>query len=286
MRPEIELLRLVTVHPVVVHFAVGGLPVILVAYLVARWRRSAAWAFVGDVAVTVTAAAAVAALASGLLSNVLVPWPGGLETWRAIHLGGGITSALALSALAVGRLSSRRHHPVSGNGALAGAVIAAALVSFTGWVGGDVLVFHSGMAVKAAAYGATAPPTSTRHRPPRDLLGAMRQIRASWAVSSDLIAAMIVEEPRDQDFAVIADQSRRIDALAGFVVAMADPSAAAPQGDGRDRKSRPHLAQMARELATRARSLEASGQQRDLAAAARAIGAMEATCAACHDTER
>src|SRR5689334_2548968 len=137
MRPEIEIVRLVTLHPALVHFALGGLPIMLVAYLLARWRRSERWTFVGDVAVTITAAAATASLASGLLSNAIVPWPGGLETWRAIHLAGGITSALVLITLTVGRLSARRRRPVSGNGALAGALLAAAVVGFTGWVGGD-----------------------------------------------------------------------------------------------------------------------------------------------------
>src|SRR5205814_2059357 len=131
MRPEIEIFRLVTLHPALVHFALGGLPILVVAYVLARWRRSERWSFVGDVAATVTAAAATASLASGLLSNALVPWPGGLESWRALHLAGGVASALALVTLAVGRLAARRRHPVSGNAALAGSLIAAAFVAFT-----------------------------------------------------------------------------------------------------------------------------------------------------------
>jgi uncharacterized membrane protein len=281
MRPEIELLRLVTIHPALVHFALGGLPIILVSYLLARWRRSERWSFVGDVATVVTAAAAAASLASGLLSNALVPWPGGLETWRAIHLAGGVASAVALVTLAVGRLWARRRHPVSGNAAAAGALVAAMVAGFTGWVGGDVLVFHSGMAVKAAALGASAPPTSTRRRPPRDLLEAMRQIRGSWAVTNVLVTAMIVEEPSDRDFDVIADQSRHIEELAAWVARTA-PSGARDRGKQGDS----HLAQMAKELGARALVVESSGRQRDLAATARAVGAMEAVCAGCHDTRR
>jgi uncharacterized membrane protein len=279
MRPEIEFLRLVTVHPAVVHFALGGLPITVVAYLVARWRRSERWAFVGDVAVTITAAAATASLASGLLSNALVPWPGGLETWRAIHLAGGITSATVLITLTVARLWARRRQPVSGNGALAGALIAAAVVGFTGWVGGDVLVFHAGMAVKGAAYGATAPPTSSRRRVPRDLLDAMRLIRASWAASSDLAAAMIVEQPEERDFDVIVDQAGRLEQLARWVAAT---------GGGSREQPRPasHLSRMATDLATRAQGVAASARQQDLSAVTNALGAMESVCAHCHDTER
>jgi uncharacterized membrane protein len=278
MRPFVELVRLVTVHPALVHFAVGGIPIMLVAYVVARWARSERWSFVGDVAAVVTAAAAMASLASGLLANALVPWPGGLETWRAIHLTGGAISAAALVSLAVARLSVRRRHPVIGNAALGGALLASTAVLFTGWVGGDVLVFHSGMAVKAAAYGATAPPTSTRRRPPGDLLDAMRQIRASWAASSDLVAAMIVEQPEERDFGVIVDQSRRIEDLARWVAS----------NGARGPREQPgaHLARMATELGTRAQRLEASARQHDLPATASALGGMEAVCADCHHTDR
>jgi uncharacterized membrane protein len=285
MRPQIEILRLVTIHPALVHFALGGLPIILLSYLLARWQRSERWSFVGDVATVVTAAAATASLASGLLSNALVPWPGGLETWRAIHLSGGVASAVALVTLAVARLAVRRRSPGSGNAAVAGALVAAALVGFTGWVGGDVLVFHSGMAVKAAAYGATAPPTSTRRRLPRDLLDAMRQIRASWAATNVLVSAMIVEEPEDRDFDVLTDQSRRIEELASWV-ARAAPSGAQDGSQDGSKKGSSHLSQMAKDLEVRARGLEASGRQHDLAAAATSVGAMEAVCAGCHDTER
>jgi uncharacterized membrane protein len=276
MRPELEIFRPVTLHPALVHFALGGLPIVLVAYLVARWRRSERWSFVGDVAVTITAAAAVASLASGLLSNALVPWPGGLETWRAIHLAGGIASALSLVTLAVARLSARRRQPVSGTRALGGALIAAAVVGFTGWVGGDVLVFHAGMAVKGAAYGATAPPTSSRRRVPSDLLDAMRLIRASWAATSDLAATMIVEEPEERDFDVIVEQAARVEELARWVTG----------GGGQAPKEGSHFSRMATDLAMRVQTLGSSARQHDLVAVTTALGATAAVCAHCHDTER
>jgi uncharacterized membrane protein len=282
MRPQIEIVRLMTVHPALVHFALGGLPIMLVGYLLAWWRRSERWAFVGDVAAVITAAAATASLASGLLSNALVPWPGGLETWRAIHLTGGVASALILNTLAISRLVGRRRHPVSGNGAVAGALTAAAVVGFTGWVGGDVLVFHSGMAVKAAGYGATAPPTSTARRVPHDLLDAMGQIRGSWAATTDLAAAMIVEEPHDRDFDVIVDQSRRLEELARWVAATGGKSGR----PGDEAKAGSHLARMATDLATRAQALGASARQRDLPAVTTALGQTESVCAHCHDSER
>jgi uncharacterized membrane protein len=285
MRSGIELVRIETIHPALVHFVIGALPIILLAYSLARWQRSERWSFVGDVAVTLTAAFAVIATVFGLISNAVVPWPGGLESWRAIHLIGGICSALVMVALAVGRVRARRRRPVSGNGALAGAVIAGAVVSITGWIGGDVLVFHSGMAVKAAANGATSPATSTRHQVPRDLLDAMRQVRGSWAVANTMISAMIVEEPKDHDYDVIVDHSRRLEELGRWIATTASARTPGEAGDDPKRR-RSTLAELANALTARAASLEATGREHDLVSAAKALGDLEAACARCHDTQR
>lgn len=41
--PGMEIIRLVTVHPMLVHFTLGGLPLIILAYAVAARRQSARW---------------------------------------------------------------------------------------------------------------------------------------------------------------------------------------------------------------------------------------------------
>jgi uncharacterized membrane protein len=283
MRSGIELVRLETIHPALVHFVVGALPIILLAYALAWRRQSERWSFVGDVAAGLTAAFAVVAMVFGLVSNAVVPWPGGLESWRAVHLTGGITSAIVLVSLALGRLRVRQRQPISGSGALVGALIAVVVVSVTGWVGGDVLVFHSGMAVKAAANGATAPATSTHPWVPRDLLDAMRQVRGSWAVANTMISAMIVEEPHDRDYDVIVDQSRRIEELGKWIVTS---SAHVEKSRREQQPSASSLGEMAKALAARAGSLGATGRERDLVSAAKALGDLEAACAHCHDTQR
>ena len=39
----ISVVRLVTIHPVLTHFTIGGLPLIIIAYTVAVWLRSPLW---------------------------------------------------------------------------------------------------------------------------------------------------------------------------------------------------------------------------------------------------
>src|SRR5207302_5671801 len=85
-----HLVRIETIHPALAHFTVGGLPLIVVAYAIAVWRRSPAWTLVGDAGLVVTAALTLGTAAFGLVSNAVVPWPGGLEEWRQIHLIGGV----------------------------------------------------------------------------------------------------------------------------------------------------------------------------------------------------
>ena len=80
----LHVVRLATVHPLLAHFTIGGLPLILIAYALSVWRRSPAWTLVGDAALVVTAALTLGTGAFGLVSNavVLVPsmvWNGPRE---------------------------------------------------------------------------------------------------------------------------------------------------------------------------------------------------------------
>lgn len=67
-----ELFRLVTVHPALVHFAIGTIPVILLGYAVGWGRRSASWTLVGDVALVATALLTLIAAGFGLVSFFVV----------------------------------------------------------------------------------------------------------------------------------------------------------------------------------------------------------------------
>src|SRR5579883_555912 len=98
---SLSVLRLVTVHPSLVHFTIGALPLLLLAYAVAAWRRSERWTFVGDVTLFVTAVLTLLVAAFGLVASFVMAWPADVGTWRWIHLavGAGVTAALLVFAL-------------------------------------------------------------------------------------------------------------------------------------------------------------------------------------------
>ena len=218
-----HVVRLATIHPALAHFTIGGLPLIVIAYAMAVWRRSPAWTLVGDAALVVTAALT---LGTGPLR------PG-------IERGGALAGRHRDLALDPSRLSASRRRRCSRRFAVlrlcsvarirrfrrrcsAALVIVAGVAVFTGWVGGEVLVFHSGMAVRAAGDGALAPPVFDSTRRPKDFLDAMRQVRAAWAAINTRLAWMLVQHPRDEDFA--AHRARRA------------AHGRAHQGDGRRRR--------------------------------------------------
>ena len=288
----IEVVRLSTVHPALVHFTIGALPLIVFAYAIAARRRSERWTFAADAALVVTAALTIATAAFGLVSNAVVPWPGGLELWRWLHLGFGAASAAALLALAAVRLSQRRTGSTSGGGTFIAALVIALAIGFTGWVGGEVLVFRSGVAVRAAGDGALAPP-AVRARSPKHLLDAMDRLRAAWAAAESTTSAMIVQQPSDRDFRAIEDDARGMSQLSAWIATEgprslpnasqliahhheADAHEHAPMTAGE------HLSVMARELGEKTASLEKAARARDVVGTARLLGAIQADCAECH----
>jgi uncharacterized membrane protein len=299
----IEIVRLSTVHPALVHFTIGTLPLIVTAYAVAARRRSERWTFAGDAALAITAAITVATAAFGLVSNAVVPWPGGLALWRWLHLGFGAASAAALLVFATVRWWRRQTSPTSGGGTFVAALVVTLLVGFTGWIGGEVLVFRSGMAVRAAGDGALAPPAMPA-RTPRDLVDAMGRLRAAWASAESALSSMIVQEPRAQTFAAIERDARQMSELAEWMAkegARSMPNAGAPSehhGDeaehehGEDEHEHEHehgeltvgahLALMARELGGHTTALAGAAHARDIAATAHALGDIQSACASCH----
>jgi uncharacterized membrane protein len=271
-----HVVRLATIHPALTHFTIGGLPLIVIAYAIAVWRRSPAWTLVGDAALVVTAALTVGTGVFGLVSNAVVPWPGGIESWRWIHLGFGIATTTLLAALAALRLVFRRPDTPASPALLGCVVVVAAVALFTGWVGGEVLVYHSGMAVRAAGDGALAPPVFDSTKRPKDFLAAMRQVRAAWGAINTRLAWMLVQHPRDEDFARIEHDARRVEELTKV---MADEGA-------KDGKAADVLASMSQTLGGDADDIAEAAKKKSLQDIAHAVGEMSGHCADCHEQVR
>jgi len=104
----INVIRLVTVHPFLVHFTIGILPVMVLGYAAAVWLKSERWSFVGDAAAAACAGITLLTMSFGLISNFYLRWPGGLWLWHYLHMGLGIGSTLALVIFATIRLMTRR----------------------------------------------------------------------------------------------------------------------------------------------------------------------------------
>jgi uncharacterized membrane protein len=293
-----DLFRLVTVHPALVHFALGPLPIVVAAYAVATFTRSERWAFVGDVTLTTAAILTVAALSFGVVSNALLAWPGGFDQWRWLHVGFGIASTVVVVGLCLARLLTRRRAVCAGSWVLGASVVASVLMLLTAWIGGEVLVFRSGMAVQAAANGSLAPTPDTPEVP-HDLLDSMGRLRGAWAHSTTRLASMIVVEPRSDDYSAISRDAERMQRLALWIEGNADryvhdPAATpAHESDARltgtdhvESMEAHHVAEMGRELGARAASLAEAARRGDLQAAIAANGSIEALCAHCHDELR
>jgi hypothetical protein len=271
-----HIVRWETLHPMLAHFTIGGLPLILIAYAIAVARRSPAWTLVGDAALWVTAALTVGTAVLGLVANAIVPWPGGIEAWRWIHLGCGLATTVLLVTLAGVRLVFRRPDTAASPALLTAALVVAGVAGFTGWVGGEVLVFHAGMAVRAAGDGALAPPVRESTARPRDFLGAMRQVRAAWGEINARLAAMLVQHPRADDFARIEHDARRMSELATVM----------GEAGAKDPRSADLLASMAQTLGGDAADIADAARKKSLQDLARAVGEASAHCADCHEQLR
>jgi uncharacterized membrane protein len=276
---DFEPIRWVTVHPALVHFPLGILPLAALAYVMAAARRSRPWTFAGDVALIAGSLAVAVAGVFGIVAWLVVQWPGGLDPWRWIHLGAGVSSvALALVAM-IARLATIRRYPTVGAGWAAAAVGLSVLVLFTGWVGGEVLVFHGGMAVKAAGNGALAPASEHEEGPPENFLQAMHRLRGAYGSATATMASAIVEHPRDRDFTTFANDARTMQVAARWVAQHgAEGAPSAEQGE--------HVVSMARDFVRHAADLEQAAATRQLSAVADQLGVIQADCAACHEHTR
>lgn len=290
---RMESFRLVTIHPALVHMTIGALPFLTLAYGMAMRRKSERWTFAADALLIFTAIATLAVALFGLLAFLDLAWPDGLDFWRWLHLGLGVTSTVLIVGFGIARaLARRRGATVAHRGTFGMSLFLLALVGATGWVGGEVLVYHAGMAVKAAANGALAPPTGTRDEPPGSLEDAMGHIRGHWASATTNRASMLVERPSPGAFARIAADAAEIQELAEWVAREGaarylrrQGPAGTGSGAGYDAEP-PHgveqLAARARMLEARATELARAARAQDLRGVVEATAAMETVCTGCH----
>jgi hypothetical protein len=260
--------RLATVHPLLAHMTIGGTVMFVLAYVIATQRRSSAWTFAGDVVLILTTLFTVGTFLFGLVSNYVVPWPGGIELWRAIHLWLAFAATLALVMMSVVRLRQRRGSdapPRLTTGL--GIVVAAGAIAVTGWIGGEVLVYHSGMAVRAAGDGAFAPPVTGR-RQAKDFLDAMREARGAWGGITAELGWMLVQHPRDEGWERIANDAERMQLFAGLMA------------------KEPDMDERSNELADEAQRIAAAARAHKLTDLSKIVGETGATCARCHEEER
>lgn len=301
-----QLLRLVTLHPALVHYTLGTLPLLVLAYAIARARHSERWTFVGDVTLWVTTAFTLLTGASGFLAFFTVRWPGGVAPWQWLHLGFGAAVSAGLVTLAVMRARARRARrsaapPVVGRGALAASIAIAGLSVVAGWIGGEVLVFRSGIAVQAAADGALAPALpSPFRRPPARVMDSMHEIRPAWGAISTALATMIVTRPSDAELSTIADGARAIEVASAWLQLEGPRSLEQGHGTGHelgvgggppasgdpDESDAAKLARWGEELGVRAKALREAAENRDLAATAKAAGQLQTACVGCHEELR
>lgn len=289
-------LRLLTLHPAAVHLPIGILVLSAALYVIAAARRSERWTFSADIAVAFGALTALLSAGLGLLSWYRLEWPGGLGDWPNLHLAfGSATVALSLG-LAVYRFVRRRTVQVARWGAASVAVGLALVTLLTGWIGGEVLVFHSGIAVKGAAGGALAPSLTWAEGKPRGIHDAMWRLRGAWARVVTESASSVVEEPTPQRFREIEEAASHIQAVAQWLVEREkeDSSIALHThgvgGAGQDAHgesvSDASGLQMSEHLVDDARALGSAARAQDIEDVMRAVGRVTQSCADCHQRFR
>ena len=293
-----KVIRLVTVHPFLVHFTIGIVPVMVLAYAAAVWLKSERWSFTGDAATVVCAGISLLTTSFGLVSNFYLQWPGGLWLWRYLHMGMGIGSTLALVIFAAIRLTLRRRgESVSGAGALATSICISILIGATGWIGGEILVYTSGMAVQAAGNGAFAPIGMSGTGTPVDFPDAMGRTRAAWASITTQVAEMIVQHPSDAAFSAVVKDAQRLEQVANWISTAApkrvagaiepmNSRAGQSQTTGAVMTRGQVIAFMGAQLQDDAQTLVQLARQKDLVQLEREIGRTSALCASCHEELR
>lgn len=302
-----ELLRIETVHPALVHLPLGIIPLALLAYLVATSKqaeRRARWLFIGDFALGCAAVVTTISAIFGFISYFELEWPGALEPWPVVHLVLGSLTTFGTWVLSAFRVRARRrvnaHVSADGSAArawtpavgMAGVALGAIAA---GYIGGEILVFHGGMAVRAGAQGMLAPPLALSARAPESLHDTMHRMRALWASSVATSSRALAEAPSPDAFSRIADDAERLQRLARWVSdwARQPPAQRGSNGGDADHDHGPSSEQSALDMDRLAQAFEASAQQLqaaaeqgDLRATLSALGNVSAACAECHVEKR
>lgn len=305
-----ELIRWTTVHPALVHLPLGISALAVVVFLWAAARRSERLTFVADIALYGAAAGVLLAAPFGLVSYFVLEWPGGVAPWPALHLAFGVASTVLVLGFATYRWIRRRRPggETAGWGSALAMLGIGAVLLFTGYVGGEMLVFHHGIAVSGGAHGALAPSASWPEEPPADLSDAMGRLRGAYARAQTELSRSLVEAPTPRRFEEIADAAAHIaetaqwiaqrdggDEKQGAGVGGAGHDGAQQGGSGHGGEDHgsegtsgehhhggEHLAQEAKKLLQEAQTLRDAAQARDITKVTRALGNVEQTCAHCH----
>jgi uncharacterized membrane protein len=285
-----SLLRLVTIHPLLVHATLGLIPLLLLMYWLAAAKSSERWTLVGDITLALCTAITLLTFAFGLVSNFTLNWPGGLGRWRWLHLIGGAVTLVTLAALAVARFSARRRGRLTTGLGVAGfSTVIAAVAAYTGWIGGELLVYHAGMAVEAAADGSFAPPVPKGvEGNPKGLSDGMGVIRASWAEMETSLAYVLVHHPDDAHWNRIGVASRRLEGLAAWLETPAvtesidedTPDERRQPAGSEGQKAR--FIRFASDLEHAANSVRRAADKRDIEATGHAVGDTQSVCVGCH----
>ncbi len=274
-----DILRLVTVHPILVHVTLGGIPLMLLAYAVAARIRSPAWLFAGDFVLFSTALATVLTGLFGFVSFFVLDWPGGLDLWRWLHLSLGVATAGIVWVVAAYRLSNRRKLMAPNYFGLVGGAAAAMVFAIAaGWVGGEVLVYRAGTAVLAAQNGALSPPVAAVHANPTGIADAMGRVRGHLAAAVGEEFGMMVEAPRPERFDAIAEQAVHLQDLARWLSIKGEQA----HEHGEEHEEGHTFAELSQKLGARASELEDAARRKNLLRVGHAIDGVQGACASCH----
>jgi uncharacterized membrane protein len=262
-----------TLHAATVHIPIGGAFIALVLYAIAARARSERWFFAADVTTVIVAITLVLAVATGLVANARVHWPGGIEPWRLAHIVSGVAATLIVVVFAALRMRARARSATRAPFLVfvaAGACFSS--VAIVGWIGGDGLVYDAGIGVSAAGHGALAPSTRSEREPPKSLLDSMRRARGAWASVYDAIAAMMVGHPDVHWLGVAARDADRLQREFRWM-ATNESHSPSPSQD---------LQRCYAAIADASGSLARSLDEHRIVAATAQLGAITTACVGCH----